>query len=88
MDEKLKRIASVLVSLSDEHRLALVAELVPDTHAVVMKRCHHDVAAVFRDTALRIHAALKVDLKFDPRAIPPAWMAMIETACVRPKPLR
>ena len=88
MDDKLKRIAAVLAHLSEEQRLLLILELLPGTHAVISKNCMPDIAAAFRQTASRLHTALKSDLKFDPRAIPPVWMAMLETAAVKPAPFR
>lgn len=88
MDDKLKRIATVLAHLSEEQRLLLILELLPQTHAIITKNCMPDVTSAFRQTASRLHAALKTDLKFDPRAIPPVWMAMLETAAVKPAPFR
>jgi hypothetical protein len=70
MDEKLKKIASVLGGLSEEARLALIAELVPRSHAIVTKRFSPVIAGAFRDTATRLHSELKGDLRFDPRVIP------------------
>jgi hypothetical protein len=88
MSDKLKQIARVLLSLPEEQRLALILQLLPDTHAVITRRCQIHVAHSFRDTAQRVHGVLKTELRFDPRAIPQVWMAMMESASVRPRPLR
>jgi len=88
MADKLTQLATVLLVLPDEQRLALILQLLPNTHAVVARRCENDTRSAFRDAAQRTHGALKTELRFDPRAVPQVWTAMMESASVRPPALR
>ncbi len=79
-DDKIGRIAQVLMLLPESQRVVLAEHLLPKTHAVVPRQSHSGLEKAFKATATRVHAGLGSRLSFNSLAIAACWQAMVTEA--------
>ena len=79
-DDKIGRIAQVLMLLPESQRVVLAEQLLPKTHAVVPRQSNSGLEKAFKATATRVHSGLGSRLAFNSLAIAACWQAMVTEA--------
>jgi hypothetical protein len=79
-DDKIGRIAQVLMLLPESQRVVLAEQLLPKSHAVVPRQSNSGLEKAFKATATRVHAGLGAKLSFSQLAIAACWQAMVSEA--------